>query len=221
MGAIDEFLDDCRDVMYDPDPEDWSVSWSEVRCQPGSIELRLCIEAPSGEGGSRIWRVRSEGVREARLTAGQDTGSYPPHSPVVLLDDHILLWGHNEPTSQLSVLVRGPTAKREALLWGLHDRHFSLVADWIPFSRYINGYFCHNRLSSGSGVLALGPHRLLAEYASVFEGSDVEAYFPYPPTPAVHWDEKRGWISNDRDLRVLILGNSYIIADAFEADRGE
>ena len=76
-------------------------------------------------------------------------------------------------------------------------------------------------LSSGSGVLADGPERLLREYAAVLNEHDVEPYFPYPSRPPHRWDEdNRCWNDEEENLSVLILGgSSYVVGSDFFACR--
>jgi hypothetical protein len=138
-----------------------------------------------------------------------------------LSDDHVLLWDHQEPFSQLN--FAGPATCHIDVLWNLHERHRAAAGHWIPFDRYLNPWCVSNRLSGGGGVLADGPDRLLREYAAVLADSDLEPYFPYPPRPAHRWDEEHGrWVDEDQKLSVLILGGcSYIVGSEFFADRIE
>ena len=89
--------------------------------------------------------------------------------------------GLKEPRTRL--YFKGPSACHDDLLWRFYERHRSLTQDRIPFDRYINAHFIANRLSGGFGMLAEGPDRLVREYASVLEASDLEPYFPYVPEP--------------------------------------
>lgn len=159
------------------------------------------------------------GVREVVLKEKEnDMGYYPPRANLAFLDDHVLLWDYTEPASQLS--FHGPDGRHDRLLSDLWVKHRAVVGDWIPYSRYLNGYFVCKGLSGISGVLAYGPDRLLKEYASVFAGSEIEAYFPYPPRPVMRWDEEGSrYVEESRELSVLILGNSHIIGEHFEAER--
>ena len=94
--------------------------------------------------------------------------------------------------------------------------HRAVAWPWIPFERYLNPAIIESRLSTGSGVLADGPDRLLREYAAVLREA-IEPYFPYPPRPSHRWDEdSRCWVDEDANLQVLILGgSSYIVGSDF------
>jgi hypothetical protein len=215
MPTVDAFLEFC-DLVHEQDVHEcWSITWLDTLREGRSLTLRLGIQTGLDEVPDQVWEVGARSTRAFSLDEFEFTSW-------AVSDDHVLLWEHQEPFSQLN--IRGPASSHGEVLWDLHERHRAVAGHWIPFDRYVNAAFLANRLSGGCGVLADGPHRLLKEYADVLAESDLEAYFPYAPRPPHSWDaEGSRWIAADQQkLSVLILGgSSYIVGADFFANRLE
>jgi hypothetical protein len=212
MSQVQEFLDFCDLVHAQDLHESWSMTWLDTAREGRSLIVRLGVHTGIDELPNQVWEVGAHHTRAFSLMEF-DLNEW------TYLRDHVLLWEHQEPFSQLN--YRGATCRHEAVLWNLHERHRAVAGHWIPFERYINGVFLANRLAGGGGVLADGPERLLREYADVLSESGLEPYFPYSPRPAHWWDdEHQRWVDGDPNLSVLILGgSSYIVGVDFFANR--
>jgi hypothetical protein len=212
MHPVQEFIQFCDHVQASDDQDCWSMTWLDTLREGRSLVLRVAVDPGLNEGRGQIWEVGS------RHTCGFSLVEFE-FTDWTLSDDHVLLWDYQEPFSQLN--FAGPTTPHEELLWRLYERHRAVAWPWIPFERYLNPASLESRLSTGSGVLADGPDRLLREYAAVLRESDLEPYFPYPPRPANLWDEdSRCWVEEGENLSVLILGgSSYIVGSEFFASR--
>jgi hypothetical protein len=214
MSQVQEFLDFCDLVHAQDLHESWAMTWLDTMREGRSLVLRLAVHTGLDDVPNQIWEVGAHHTRGFSLTEFE-LGAW------AFSRDHVLLWEHQEPFSQLNFC--GPSCRHTELLWNLHERHHAIAGHWIPFDRYLNRVCLSNRLSSGCGVLADGPDRLLREYSKVVADSDLEPYFPYSPRPAHWWDdEHERWVDEDRSLSVLILGcSSYIVGDDFFANRLE
>jgi hypothetical protein len=212
MHPVHEFIEFCDHVQADDDHECWSMTWLDTLREGRSLVLRLAVDTGLNDRANQIWEVGCQHTRGFSLLEFELTDW-------TLTDDHVLLWDHQEPFSQLNFI--GPHRRHGDVLWKLYERHRSVAWPWIPFERYLNPSVLESGLSAGSGVLADGPHRLLREYAAVLSDSDLEPYFPYPPRPAHRWDEDlRCWVDENEKLSVLILGgSSYIVGTDFFASR--
>ena len=214
MQSVDAFLDFC-DLVHEQDyHECWSMTWLDTLRVGKSLTLRLGVHTGLDDVPDQVWEVGTRCTRVFSLVEFEFTAW-------TISDDHVLLWDHQEPFSQLN--FRGPASSHGEVLWDLHERHRQIAGHWIPFDRYINPAFLENRLSGGCGVLADGPDRLLREYAAVLAESDLEPYFPYAPRPPHCWDDETNcWVDGDKNLSVLILGDSsYIVGTEFFANRVE
>jgi hypothetical protein len=212
MSQVQEFLDFCDLVHAQDLDENWSMTWLDALREGRTLIARLGVHTGLDDVPNQIWEV---GARDTRAFSLMEFDL----NEWTFSQDHVLLWEHQEPFSQLN--YRGPLCRHAEVLWNLHERHCAAVGHWIPFARYINGALLSNRLSGGGGVLADGPEPLLREYADVLASSDLELYFPYPSRPAHCWDdEHQRWIDVDRNLSVLVLGgSSYIVGVDFFANR--
>jgi hypothetical protein len=214
MRTVDAFLEFC-DLVHSRDyHECWSMTWLDTMREDKSLTLRLGVQTGLDDVPDQVWEVGARCTRVFTLDEIEFTAW-------TISDDHVLLWEHQEPFTQLN--FRGPASSHGEVLWDLHERHRKIAGHWIPFDRYINTALLSNRLSGGCGVLADGPERLLREYAAVLRESDLEPYFPYPPRPPHSWDaECSRWVDGEQNLSVLILGDSsYIVGTDFFANRLE
>jgi hypothetical protein len=214
MTQVQEFIQFCEHVHVRDHDECWSMTWQDTLREGRKLILRLGIHTGLDDVPNQIWEVGSERTRAFSLVEFEFTDW-------TFSDDHVLLWEHEEPFSQLN--FAGPASSHGDVLLALHERHRAVAGPWIPFERYLNSFFLANRLAGGCGVLADGPDRLLREYAAVLSKSDLKPYFPYSPRPAHWWDdEHRRWVDEDQRLSVLILGSSsYVVGTDFFANRVE
>jgi len=212
MCPIQDFIEFCDHVHNHDYDENASMTWLDTLREGRKLILHVGIQTGMDDVSNQIWEVGSEHTRAFSLVEFDFTDW-------TFSDDHVLLWDHQEPFSQLN--FAGPPSCHGEVLWNLHERHRAVAGHWIPFERYMNGRFLRNGLAGGGGVLADGPDRLLREYAAVLSASDLEPYFPYPPRPAHGWDEEnRRWVDEDQKLSVLILGgSSYVVGTGFFANR--
>jgi hypothetical protein len=214
MQSVTEFIEFCENVHRQDHDECWSMTWLDTVRDGRTLLVRLVVHSGMDDLPDQIWEVGARNTRAFSLMEFEFTDwTYS--------DDHVLLWDHQEPFSQLN--FAGPACSHEQLLWNLYERHRAVVGHWIPFDRYLNEVFLSNRLSGGGGVLADGPDRLLRHYAEVLLQSELEPYFPYSPRPAHRWDDEDSrWVDEDPKKWVLILGgSSYIVGTDFFANRVE
>jgi len=212
MGLVQEFVEFCDHVRTCDHDDNSSMTWLDSYRDGRKLILRVGVRTGSDDVADQIWEIGTEYTREFSLVDFD-------FSDWTFTDDHVLLWDHQEPFSQLN--FAGPSSSHGEVLWALYERHRAVAGHWIPFERYMNGRFLRNRLAGGSGVLADGPECLMREYADVLSRSDLEPYFPYSPRPAHWWDEEdRQWVDPDERLSVLILGGtSYVVGRNFFANR--
>jgi hypothetical protein len=222
VGDIIEFLSFCERVDSLDESESSTLTWRVARRNGQALNLHVLVETRLEEIPDQSWEIRVNHAREIELMDRRFAAWSFSYDDLTYSREHVLLWGYKDLVSQLN--FTGPSGSHERLLWDLYERHRKVTGDWIPFDRYLNGHFIHNRLSGGHGVLAAGPDRLVQEYASVLRGSDLEPYFPYPPHLPVRvygtcGVEELLWEAEDADLSVLVLFDSYVVGTGFSAHR--
>src|SRR5262249_761778 len=129
----------------------------------------------------------------------------------------LALYASNHPAAKQYVArwgeLRWPRhSNQAAVLATLYDAHVDLVDDWIPFERYVLPNMPYKRgfqRRSGKKVSCQGPDFLIRVYAKALRmsGENVRV-IPL----------KVGRRKNSRP-RVLHFGTSYVVAEAFTAER--
>jgi hypothetical protein len=144
MRTVDAFLEFC-DLVHSRDyHECWSMTWLDTMREDKSLTLRLGVQTGLDDVPDQVWEVGARCTRVFSLVEFEFTAW-------TISDDHVLLWEHQEPFTQLN--FRGPASSHGEVLWDLHERHRKIAGHWIPFDRYINTALLSNRLSGGCGVL--------------------------------------------------------------------
>jgi hypothetical protein len=106
---------------------------------------------------------------------------------------------------------RGSPQSPAELVGQLYLTHHRLVADWIPFDRYLNNQVdLEPLLGGGYGKLADGPEFLVAAYAAIIERHGVSPSL-LPARPA-KWFDGRAWVETEAHLNTLVLGESFFVA---------
>ena len=103
-------------------------------------------------------------------------------------------------------------------LWSVlfMNRHVDLAEDWIPFQKYINSALRLSELIRGKfGMLADGPEPLVLSYEKIMQSFGFSTSHHESRRPN-YWNGEK-WIEEKATLSVLILDQSYVIAEAFKA----
>lgn len=183
--------------------------------------LRLDLELVFPyQDSTELWSITCAGPR--RWLLGSED-----FEPVALAGEHPLLWEHTKDTCHL--FFKGRSTDALALVGALYERHHESSDGRIPFPRFLNA--SHLKLpvllAGGHGLLADGPIPLMEAYAAVLSEHGVRSSMlePRPPRRL----EIRGgpdpdsethtWLEEDRDLAVLTLGDSFVVAKSFAAAR--
>ena len=179
-----------------------NVEWSE-----GSLTLSLDVSADEYPDVHPRWQVACSGVREDCLSLGY---SYD----LQLSNDHVLLWPHV--ARRTSTSFYGRCENPSAVAGALYERHWELAGKWIPFHRFLNpGVRLTELIAGGFGMLAEGPEPLILAYEEVMQRHDFSTSHLDPGKP-VYWGGE-GWIEEKAALSVLVLDESYVVAENFMA----
>ncbi len=177
--------------------------------------MALQVRVVEANAHSQAWSLSVGTVREHRIELGwcQELG---------LSDDHPLLWAHLD--EQASIYFSKAATDPTATAGRLWSRHLRETDGWMPFHRFLNPEVpLIALLGTEAGLLATGPVRLLRAY-----GEELDAFgVPWsvagqrPPTfwkPASEAFMSGGaWRIEDQKLKVLTLGQSYLVAASFTA----
>jgi hypothetical protein len=178
--------------LIDALPDSW-VRVAYMRNMSDCLELGLAIHKGRRGRLAESWTVSAQGVYEAKIDDfdGGGLAVYPSTHPAARQ--------YIAPRLEL----RWKRMRDDAgILGALHREHLKAVDDWIPFDRY--------SFVAGKSVCR-GPDFLLQAYARVLEkaGESVRITVRAKVRPKV------------ARPRVLHFGSSYLIANAFLAERTE
>jgi hypothetical protein len=177
------------------------AEWSE-----GILTLSLDVSSDEDPDIHPCWQVVCSGVREDRLSLGY------AHD-LQISNKHVLLWPHSARTSAISFYGRAENPS--AVAGALYQRHWTLAGKWFPFHRFLNSLPLTELIAGGFGMLAEGPEPLILAYEEVMRrhGFSTSHRDPMPPG---YWGVD-GWLERKAALSVLILDESYIVAENFAA----
>jgi hypothetical protein len=213
-------------------------------------ELVAELEWDQGERACQVTSVRMLGDElHIGVIVGDPYGGYTPDAPaslgptfnivchdyteaVVVLggwadlevsSGHALLLAHSAPSAQVG--FRGEVDDPHRVMGALFAAHKDVMADWVPFSRFLNEMSLARLLRGGYGTLASGPLPLMEAYASALTDCGV--------APSVHTIREpaprrpSGDLVAASDLVVVILdaghpeGTTYVVCRSPAAGRVE
>lgn len=172
-----------------------------------SDDLRLVIVIKTGvDDQKQLREIQVKGVRDELIKSDLAES-------MNLYEEHPLLWSHNQ--MQVSLYFSQPTNRPHELLTDITALHNRKTANWIRLEKYLNsGLTAIELCKSNSGLFARGPINLLEEYKSVLEVFSMHATILNGHNPK-RW--VNGYQVDETEiLKVLVIGNSYIIAESFD-----
>lgn len=201
-------MDDLLKIISSVDYEDFgSLQLIGIEQKDGNLYLMLDVTADEEPNLPQKIQVTCFSTRESNLSAGY-------HYDFSISHDHVLLWHYTKPHTSTSFY--GKVQDPLSVVGALYERHVDLVADWIPFHKYLNSEVRLAELIAGSfGMLADGVEPLVLAYEEVMQRYGLSTSHHESRAP-MYWDGER-WIKEHATLSVMILDKSYVIAEAFEA----
>jgi hypothetical protein len=201
-------MDDLLKIISSVDFEDYgTLQLMQVERRGEDLYLLLDVVADEEPNLPRKIQVACLSPRETNLSAGY-------YHDFSISQDHVLLWHYTKPHTSTSFYGKAPNSL--SVVGALYERHVDLVENWMPLHKYLNPEVRLNELIAGSfGMLADGPEPLILAYEEVmqhygFSTSHLESRLP------MYWYNEMG-VEENASLSVMILDESYIIAEGFEA----
>ena len=188
-------------------PDSW-VRVDGVRRVHGGLEV--CFSVHKGQRGKRVdgWIVNCRRVHEAMITSVDGGGLrvYPATHPAA-----------RQYVARRAELRWPRTCNEANVLLALYRAHTRAADDWIPFDRYLSietpwtgtSFQPHFAPVSGNNFVCRGPEFLVRSYAKALEaiGEPVQLTL------------RRASKLKPAQPKVLHFGESYVVADAFTAER--
>jgi hypothetical protein len=158
-----------------------------------NINLTFCHEEEIQEE----WQIVCEDIGTHRF-------EYDVFEEWEIFSDHELLWNHNKEWGE--IFFRGRTDMIEEIIGELYKTHNDNTEGYIPFGEYVN-FRIDKLLDGGIGIFAKGPINLLDSYKNV-----LTKYGYMTNLLPLHY-------KNEQDYRLLVMGNSYVVAKNFSAHK--
>lgn len=124
-----------------------------------------------------------------------------------VLDEHIYLWDYNKDFYDL--YFNGHSKDIKKIIGELYLTHREVTSNLIPFGAYTNGKIDW-LLEFNVGLFAKAPVPLIEAYSKVLESNDLKITL-LPSKSQYQWNGKQ------TEYKVLIIGDSYVVAKAFYA----
>lgn len=191
--------------------EEGGFRFHSAKNTPDGMVLEFFL-VPGNGGDEQHWLVECSGVRDFLLHGEFADRLYE-------VSEHPVLLPYTEQVTEL--FFYSPSPNPIATVGALFESHRALVADWIPFERFINIFpkGLSQLLATSSGQLAAGPISLLSAYSRVLTEHGVRSSM-LPGRQPMFWDGAK-WEVSDIPLRALILESSYVVAERFDAQQAK
>ncbi|MFF2450819.1 hypothetical protein ACFVSW_27720 [Neobacillus sp. NPDC058068] len=125
-----------------------------------------------------------------------------------IFSEHELLWNYNKEWGE--IFFNGRTNSTTEVIGELYKTHNGNTKGYIPFGEYLN-YRIDTLLDGGFGLFAKGPLNLLDSYRNVL------TKYGYKTTVLpLHYRNEQDYRT---DYRLLVMGNSYVVAKNFSAHK--
>src|SRR6478672_6111147 len=135
------------------DEDDSWINITAARWSGRDIAIDLSVRLSDEQ--LQHWSLECDDIRESRIV---NSGA----SALEVLDDHPLLWPHNQLREVL--YFRGKPADASATEGRLLEAHWSTVDRWLEFDRFLRPQVIQ-LLAAGHGKIAEGPLPLIQAYA--------------------------------------------------------
>ncbi|ULO09605.1 hypothetical protein H1230_13020 [Paenibacillus sp. 19GGS1-52] len=165
-----------------------------------SIILTLELTYQDDENVLQKWEVQCNDFGEHKLELFY-------FSDFKVLEEHVYLWDYNNDYFEL--YFNGHVKDSKKIIGELYIAHRDITNNLIPFGTYINGKI-EWLLGFDIGLFAKAPMNLIREYFNVLEDNGLNGTLL--PTKS-----DKQWNGKQTDYKVLIFGDSYVIAKEFIA----
>ena len=172
------------------------------------LKIELAIN-PGDSNQNQLWEIQIEGVREDLIKSEFA-------NKLQLLDEHPLLWTYNQVETELYFSNR--TEKPHELFVSIYEIHIRETRRWMELTKFINSKVSLIELcKSNSGQFARGPIKLMEKYGEELDKHKMSPSFYGRHNPK-RWTDNQ-WVEETEPLKVLIVGQSYVVAEKFDFKR--
>jgi len=192
---------------YDPEDITILVDKAILSTDISFIEITVRINDVDAVN-ERKWRISADSYFSGQIST--DTACF-----MELTNTHPLLWDYND--LQASLYFTGEPDDIYKLYWYLQNIHTHLYGTRSGMEKYLNtGRKFDDLLKAQYGLLANGPKKLLTKFAGCLQEHSVKSTIVNERKPSF-WDGHKH-VAELRELSLLLIGDSYFIADEFKVE---
>ncbi len=197
------------DILDKYDSDDFDIMITKVDFESSDLSFDIQVSIPRYNDEEEIirnWTIETKQYRESKI-------SFDFSSTLQISADHPLLWRFSD--IQSSLYFSGDCSEKEKLFFDLYHVHQSLFEDLISFRSSLNSSTNFEKLiTSGNGLLSVGPNKLLAEYSKILEKHNLKHSIIGDRNPT-YWNGEMH-VPESGNAKILFIDDSYIVADQFD-----
>jgi hypothetical protein len=195
---------------YDTEDYDFYVAGADYLTDVFVLDFILDIQ--NSEGAIfQVWTVEATGYRKSII-------SFEPDYHISLENNHPLLWEFND--TQCELYYSGECKNIEKLFYSLYSAHKEMVGKYQDFNIFFEKDANDIQpLQYTKGFLAKGAKTLMEKYAACLKDNGLDFAIIGERQPTYFDGEEHK--PESKDLKVLIIGQTYIIAEQFSFTRRE
>lgn len=197
-------------LLDEYDQDDLNGRIEKATYENDMVSVALNVSPAWEVGKGQRWIVRSEGLLKFRI---ENTSAVE----IEELEDHPFLWPFNEKVAELYIKRRALDPK--ALYVAITRTHYETLGPSEPLETHLMNNLTNleERCAWDNGLFAKGPLPLLKVYTAALQEAGCEPYL-FGEGEAKRWDGRQ-WVSTKARAKVLLFGDSWIVADQFHWDQ--
>lgn len=202
------------DIFEEHTPDDYSLYVTKADDSGDNLLIGFVLDIQGindKDTITQIWTIDVIGHRKNHLSF-----DFAPF--IEIRDDHPLLWEFTD--TQCELYFTGQCKDIAKLFYDLYWTHKNLFGNFQCFNiPHLKETSYFKPLQYSNGLLTKGSKKLMEMYASCLQQNGLD-FTLFGERPANYWDGQQ-YVTEQQDLKILFMGNTYIIAKNFSFVRQE
>lgn len=152
---------------------------------------------------NQLWELQIDGLRDQRISIDWANN-------LEFYSLHFLLWEFSR--NHTSLYFKRKADNPNKLIADIFKTHRAVFGKWFDVEKYVSS-FLFGLCNESNGLFANGPKEILEYCYRVLERNNAEPYY-YGSSEPKRWNGEQ-WVIEDKDLKLLIMGDSYFIGRNF------
>lgn len=200
---------ELEDIFEDYDKDDFNLYVTKVDYSGNHfiIDIALDVQNINDKGSiTQRWTIQASGHRKNHI-------SFDFAPKIEIRDEHPLLWEFTD--TQCELYFAGQPKDTAKLFFDLFLIHKKMFGRHQCFNISFGEDTSYSKpFQFSNGLLTEGSKRLMEEYAECLKNNGLD-FTIIGERPAKYWDGEQ-FILEDTDLKILFIGDTYVIAKGFD-----